>query len=409
MLRDLTVKNFGPFKGQVTLSMDRSALKDTQETVIPCGKGILSSAIIFGANAAGKSYLIKALASLKRIVFAPFAEIECYPWYQPFRLSKDSLESPVEIRIRMVIDGISYDYRISYLRNEISSESLCYYPKGRRVRVFVRTGPKEFDCGDDAIIGRTNQCSSYLAVASQFNDKVCSIVHHYIVRKIIVLEGSTDSLVNRCCTYIADDPVKKQFAIQALRTADLGISDYSYEDMKVPVASIEGMASRVSDANPEMIVSRKIALKHDLQTEGVGEDQTLFPMSIESAGTKALFGLVGPLVDALLNGSVLVVDEFGSSLHPLISRWIIGQFSNMPNRNNAQLIVNTHELELMDITNLVRRDQIWFVNRDRKTGESDLYSLADFNDVRRIKSLSHAYLIGRFDAVPKIRARDVIE
>ncbi len=71
--------------------------------------------------------------------------------------------------------------------------------------------------------------------------------------------------------------------------------------------------------------------------------------------------------------------------------------------------MNTHELELMDITNLVRRDQIWFVNRDRKTGESDLYSLADFNDVRRIKSLSHAYLIGRFDAVPKIRARDVIE
>lgn len=409
MIRDFSVKNFGPFKDRVTLSMERSALRDYADTVIPCEKGILSSALIFGANAAGKSYLIKALASLQSILRRPYTKVDSYSGYQPFRLSKDSLESPVEMRLRMIIDGISYDYSLSYLRNAIVSESLYYYPKGRRVRVFVRSGPENFEYGDEAIIERTNSSSSYVVVASEFNDKVCSTFRTEVMRKIIVLNGNTDYLVNRCCDFIADDPAKKRFAIQALKTADLGISDFVYEDEEIPVSSLDGMTSHPLDMNQRKIVSRKISLKHDLETEGVGDEQTMFPMDIESSGTKAIFGMMGPLVDALLNGATLVIDEFGSSLHPLISRWIVGQFANISNPNGAQLIVNTHDLELMDVTELVRRDQIWFVNRDRKTGASDLYSLADFNDVRKVKSLSKAYLIGRFDAVPNIRARDVIE
>ena len=87
----------------------------------------------------------------------------------------------------------------------------------------------------------------------------------------------------------------------------------------------------------------------------------------------------------------------------------MGQFSNGPNPNHAQLIVNTHDIGLMDTDGLVRRDQVWFVNKNRSEGSSDLYSLADFKDVRKIKSIGKAYLAGRFDAVPSIRARDVIE
>lgn len=105
----------------------------------------------------------------------------------------------------------------------------------------------------------------------------------------------------------------------------------------------------------------------------------------------------------------MVIDEFGSNLHPLISRWVVGQFSNGLNPNHAQLIVNTHDIGLMDIDGPLRRDQVRFANKDRVSGASDLYSLSDFRDVRKIKSIGKAYLAGRFDAVPTIRARDVIE
>ena len=160
---------------------------------------------------------------------------------------------------------------------------------------------------------------------------------------------------------------------------------------------------------PGKVRVREIYLRHDHITDGVDEENAVFPIEIESSGTKAMFWMSGPLVDVLLNGGVLVVDEFGSDLHPLITRWIAGQFSNGSNPNHAQLIANTHEISLMDTDELVRRDQIWFVNKDRKYGNSDLYSLSDFKDVRKIKSIDKAYLAGRFDAIPSIRARDVIE
>ncbi len=392
VIRDFSVRNFGPFKERVTLSMEPSSLRDEADTVIPCGNGILSSALVFGANSAGKSYLIKALASLQDILRRPYTAIDSYPGYQPFRLSEESLGSPVEMRIRMVIDGIPFDYSVSYLRNSIASESLFYYPKGRRVRVFVRTGPTDFEYGDEAIIGRTNSSSSYVVIASEFNDRVCSTFRDEILSGIIVLSGNPDRIVDRSCDYLVDDPTKRRFAMQAFGTLDLGISDFVCEEIPLP--------------SPDGTVFRRIGLKHDFETDG---GQAVFPMDIESSGTKAIFGIMGPLVDALLNGAALVIDEFDSCLHPLVSRWIVGQFANVSNPNGAQLIVSTHDLELMDITELVRRDQIWFVNKDRGTGASDLYSLGDFNNVRRIKSLSKAYLIGRFDAVPHIRARDAIE
>ena len=175
------------------------------------------------------------------------------------------------------------------------------------------------------------------------------------------------------------------------------------------MTAIEGTLQSTLAMSPGKIHVKDIFLKHDLAVDGVGVESTVFPIDIESSGTKAMFGLMGPLVDVLLNGKVLVIDEFGSNLHPLISRWIVGQFSNGPNPNHAQLIVNTHDIGLMDTDGLVRRDQVWFVNKNRSEGSSDLYSLADFKDVRKIKSIGKAYLAGRFDAVPSIRARDVIE
>ena len=151
MLVDFSVRNFGPFKDRLALSMGATALKDEPDNVFPCEQvkeGLLTSALIYGANAAGKSYLTKAMSALQIMLSRTYPTTVEYSAYQPFRLSKDTVSAPVEMRIRMIIGGIFYDYAIAYDHNTIVSESLYHYPNGRKARVFVRTGPGEFTHGD---------------------------------------------------------------------------------------------------------------------------------------------------------------------------------------------------------------------------------------------------------------------
>lgn len=412
LILDFSIRNFGPFRDRVTISLNATALRDDADNIFEHDQvrgGLLTSALVFGANASGKSYLIKALSALRYMLARPYLSGEEYAAYQPFRLSCKTADAPTDLRIRILIGGILYDYSISYTRNAVVSESLYHYPKGRRARVFVRTGPGEFEYGSSAIIDRTNPGSSYVVVASSFNDRICELFRREVLSGIVILDGSLESLVQRSCEYTSGNDAAKGYAMRALKTADMGISDYHSVEREIPMTAIEGTLQSTLAMSPGKIHVKDIFLKHDLAVDGVGVESTVFPIDIESSGTKAMFGLMGPLVDVLLNGKVLVIDEFGSNLHPLISRWIVGQFSNGPNPNHAQLIVNTHDIGLMDTDGLVRRDQVWFVNKNRSEGSSDLYSLADFKDVRKIKSIGKAYLAGRFDAVPSIRARDVIE
>lgn len=246
-------------------------------------------------------------------------------------------------------------------------------------------------------------------VASELNDGICSAFRREILTRIVILDGNPENLVQVSCDFISRNEVLRDYAMRALRIADLGIMDYMYDEKTIPVTALDGVSQSTLGMAEGRITVKEVYLKHDLETDGMDESSTLFPMDIESSGTKSMFGLTGPLVDILKNGGVLMIDEFGSNLHPLITRWLVGQFSNESNPNHSQLIVNTHDVSLMDIHDLVRRDQIWFVNKDRRFGNSELYSLADFNDVRKIKGIDKAYLSGRFDAVPSIRTRDVIE
>lgn len=108
------------------------------------------------------------------------------------------------------------------------------------------------------------------------------------------------------------------------------------------------------------------------------------------------------------NGKVLIFDDLGAHLHPMVTRWIVRQFSRDNNPHGAQLIAGTHDIGLMDTDELLRRDQIWFVNKNREDGASELYSLSDFSGVRKDTDVLRRYLDGRFDTVPSIKHRRCI-
>lgn len=417
MIVDFSVKNFGPFKERATLSMQGTSIREHPEMlcdVDAVNGGLLRSAFIFGANAAGKSYLVEALSVLRDMVHSPFREGYRYEWYQPFRLCRESLDSPTELRIRMIIDGILYDYSISYNADSVVSESLHHYPKRSRACVFLRTGPKEYKDkkSKKRIQALTTSSSAYLATASDYNDRICSIVRNGI-EEIIILDSRTDVLVDRACRYASENPGAKEMVLEGLRIADFGISDFVQEGEEVSLSEIRGrippvMYEDLVKSNKDTLTRTRTSIKHDFEDYDVDEADTYFPIELESSGTKCMLGMMGPVVDALSHGRALVIDEFGSYLHPIIVRWLVEQFSASGNPDGAQLIAVTHNTELID-KDLLRRDQIWFVDKDRRSGSSQLYSLSDFNGVRKDSDIRKSYLFGRFDAIPEILPRNVIQ
>ncbi len=415
MLLDFTVGNFGPFRDDATLSMNATKIKEQQGNLINpelSDKDILSSAIIFGPNAAGKSFIADAMYILSRVVEAVNEDISP-TLYVPYRLSKSNRESPVRIRVRLIIDGILYDYRVEYKASEIIRESLYHYPKKRPARVFERTGPTGFKDAKKRYIDMTTPGRTYLAMAGVGADPICAKVRNVLMSGFITLPAELDVLVQDSCRFSGDHPERKAKTVKALSTADLGISDFTYNKrqeklvnlkMKIPPELYE-IAQRETDT----LYTRDIFLRHDFTSPEVDEEGRALPMNLESAGTRCMFGLMAPLIDALENGKVLVLDELGAHLHPMLTRWIVRQFSRENNPNGAQLIANTHDLGLMDISELLRRDQIWFVNKNPENGASELYCLSDFDGVRNDTDVLRRYLDGRFNAVPAVRHRGVME
>ena len=408
MIVDFSFSNFGPFRDRSTLSMHATAINELEENVIDVDQvkgGLLSSAIIYGANASGKSYVVRALSALKSMVSDVYESGYRYPWYEPFRLMRHSLESPVTLRLRMVLGDVLYDYSVSYNADSVVGEELYQYPKGRPACVFRRTSPKEYEKSKKSLIRMTSESSTYLTVASKFGDEVCNLVRRFILEGIIMIQSDLNDLIPGSHRFMTNDPMLKNYAISGLRIADFGISDYFVkENDGDPSKSQRAISPELFEKMSSMKDRSKnldIFLRHDFTIFDVETDELFFPMAIESSGTACMFGLMGPLVDALMRGAVIVIDEFGSHLHPLITQWVVNQFSEGYNPHHAQLIANTHDVGLIDNDRL-RRDQIWFTDKDREDGSSELYCLSDFKGIRKGSDLMKSYLFGRFDAVPNV-------
>lgn len=396
MIVDLTVRNFGPFRDGVVLSMEPATISGNEFAIqdSPALKnGLLKAAAIFGANASGKTFLVDAVRCLKDVVGHPRPEGDPVPGYIPFALSEKSSSEPVSMELRMVIDDILFSYGISYDGDRIVSESLYHSPNGRRALIFRRGD--ENKGMDPEILAKVSTSTTYLYMASEYNDRLCTCVLREIRNISIIYQGLEQD--TRGPFMLAQrDPEIKRMMLSALDAADLGIRDFYGEERVV------GSYIPKHDPGGGEIVRKvtDIRLVHAFSDEDV--EDLAFPISMESNGTVEMFSIMGPISSALKYGGTVMVDGFGSDLHPLLTRWLVGLFNTEANTNGAQLIVNTHDISLMDIRELFRRDQIWFTSKDRRNGVSTLYSLADVKGVRKGSDIRDDYLMGRFSAIPSV-------
>lgn len=392
MLIQFSVGNFLSFKEQSTLSLVASALKDIQilaeDVIFNIGEtdlALLKSATIYGANASGKSNFIKALDFFKWYVINSSKDIQAGERVnvESFRLSSSTAEEPSYFEA--IFCNTEYQYRYGFEADENMVHSEWLYQKANKKRAKeVELFYRDKDCFNihsKFIIGkelinkqmvRTN--ALLLSVAAQFNDAVAVEIVKWL-NDTTIISGSNEKNIWDLATIRLDDLKMKQRIVDFSRYADLGIE------------------------NIEKVNNAIISMHTQYDDEGNEVKLINFPFKKnESEGTIKYFSLAYPIIDALDNGKRLIIDEFDSKMHPLLTCRIIALFnSKETNPKNAQLIFTTHDTNLLSAS-IFRRDQIWFTQKDR-FGATELYSLAEYK-VRNDASFEKDYLSGKYGAIP---------
>ena len=384
MLLQFSIINHRSIKEQAVISMKAAADKIMQQCLLsPDGKKkIVPVMAIYGANAAGKSNVLHALMLMKDMICGQYAKPlkgELLP-QEPFAF-QDGVDAPTTFEIIYYFDGIKYAYGFSFNRNEIVSEYLYHWPNGREALVFLReNGAYEFRENvqeQNTLAGRTPENRLYLTSSNEWNCPQTEKAFLWFQNKLTGLI-STSASNQTTLDVIREGGMKKEKILQEMLLADLGICDIVLSGTKEkPV----------------------ISTIHQLEDEKGNQKQYSLQLNQESTGTQRFFSRIGSWVKSMQSGAVLVVDEIEASMHPLLTRHLIEMVQDASiNRNHAQLIFTTHDTGLLDLT-LLRRDQIWFAEKDEKSMQTEVYALTEFSP-RKGENIAKGYLQGRYGAIP---------
>lgn len=420
MLIEFSVENFKSIKNLQTLRLQAAPIKSKDPQLdeynickISEKMGVVKSKVIYGANASGKSNLVRAIAAFFRIFNHSLQDENILKnWLSPFRMDTTSYGKPSFFQIQFLLENRVYRYGFEATDQAIVSEWLyssdiqgpeSYHFK--RDKGSIQVNPRTFKEASRLIIGKDEMPPLYrsnalfLPLVAAFNGPTAKKIHQYFSENFGIHSGMDDALTKSIAMEaFGDESMRKKMA-EVLKQADLGIEDLDFMDIPEEIlmdSAKEQYQKLVAEGKKPTTVITK---RRQLDETGKPTIATPFLLSEESYGTQKLFQLSPFLINALEKGSVLVIDEFGSSLHVRIIRAIVGLFHNpQTNPYNAQLIVATHDTHLLD-QKMFRRDQIAFVEKNKR-GESILLDLVEFKGVRNDASLESDYLQGKFGAIP---------
>ena len=420
MFIEFNVTNYRSIRGTQTISMAASKYYNELDEMNCFDSGIaglpkmLRSAVIYGPNAAGKSNLFRALHFMQSFVLESHSLQEGQTIKTvPFALNKRSQTEPSEFEIFFLQDNVRYQYGFAANRMRVTKEWLLAFPEGKAQRWYEReydaTADKDKWYFGSKFSGRrqlwqeaTRKNALFLSTAIQLNNEQLKPVFSWFQNKLVtILPGTPINLkfsIDQCASEEGTLRI-----MDFMNSADIGISGIEVKKIPIPPMKSEMLPPDMPQPIKEKILLEMqgkelpdIQFLHKMDT---GESVP-FRFSDESDGTKRLFAFAGPWLDVLAKGRILFVDELGTSLHPLMVRFLLGLIQNQEiNRYNAQLIFTTHDISVLD-TDILRRDQIWFVEKDPKQA-SRLYPLSDFKP-RQGEALERGYLKGRYGALPFI-------
>ncbi len=395
MLLEFTVGNFLSFKDKKTFSLEAGGISEHKENVVKEGKyKVLRSAVIYGANSSGKSNFIKALDFMVETI-KNSSKLNSTDKLnsKPFLLSTETNKKSSFFEILFIDESKRYRYGFELDNDKIHSEWLYVLNENSKKEIlyFIRNndgiGVSDIFAEANGLQAKTRENGLFIALADQFNIDDAKIIMLNI-SKLYLRSGLEHSQSDFATKIIYD--VYREDLNNLIRKLDLGFENFKYKN-------IEGLTFTSGIETTHYVYDKKgkIVSNFDFKLT----DQ-------ESSGTNKIFDLSGFVLIALKLGSILIIDELDSKLHPILTQEIIKLFNNPEtNPKNAQLIFTTHDTNLLG-ANLFRRDQIWFTEKDDFEA-TDLYSLLEFKDedgktIRKDRSFEADYIRGRYGAIPYI-------
>lgn len=406
MLVQFSVRNFRSFKNEACLSLLADKKEDLENNVSKINENtrLLNSISIYGANAAGKSNLIKALTTSILMIRQSNLIQVTNKWVQlePF-FDNESRSLPTDFEYIFFIDTIKYIYGFSATKERIHKEYLYEYKTNRPSVVFERdldVFTFNQDKKDLSLIAERNTSNKlFLSTAAAWNFERVIPVYKWFENNINTFGNVRDASNYSFSKYDEDFQANKNFALQLLREGDINISDFNIETIPVDEKQIPFFNN--FNIKVDGATQKKVTVEHFIELDNGNSTSISLDLTQESEGTENIFLLAPVLLDALEKGSSIFIDEIERSLHPVLIKHIISYFHDeKTNPNKAQLIFTTHNLELMDLE-IFRRDQIYFVDKNTKTAQSEIYSLDEYS-VRKNENVKNGYLLGRFGAIPNI-------
>lgn len=401
MFINFTAGNYRSFRDKVSFSMERRGQTKVlpensfSSPSLPSRMSLLKSAVIYGANASGKSNLIQALTAMQSVVLhSGVGDREVALLLEPFALSEKTVGAPVFFELEMVAGGRRYRYGFECTRDGIASEWL-YAQKQRMTLMFARENNDFVDSSpefselkawgkvlSDTKLNLPKNALFLSTAARMFAGGACEAVLNWFERTLVIVSAHTYQQYLGATFAAMKNSEQADRISRLIAKADLGIQKVE--------------AGEADKSNASRIGTTHI----------VGDRAYHFDMfHHESSGTQKIFALSAPLLDVLKNGKVLFIDELDASLHPLLVSQLIEMFHNN-NSANAQMAATTHSPSILTETTL-RHDQVWFVGKDGESS-SKLASLADFTGIRgNFTRITKDYLHGCFGGIPYIKNLNV--
>jgi AAA15 family ATPase/GTPase len=432
MLIEFRFKNYRSFRDEATLSMEATGLSSLKRCLIPLSSTVklLPSVAIYGKNGGGKSNVIRAFwLAVQFIRNAQRTQHEraSIP-VNPFALNDYSQDEPTEFSFEYMSDGIKYWYSFAATREKIVSESLYHAPKGQKALIFRRSGQQfaftEQKSKRSLIAEMVAENQLFFSVACTMNDASCAAAMRWFRDQIFFSRDYSD-MPRQLIEYAEDKNMLKAISDYA-KVADLGIQDMQFEfnseeirgDASLPdniPEDIKGALVQFMRALSESTSNGEIRLRmgevsakasHQGENRDGRKDMYSLELSDESDGTRKLMALAPAIESALRTGGILLVDELERELHPMLVNYIISKFqSKSSNTNGAQIVFTTHNTELMNLQ-LLRKDQLYFVDKRNRDGVSELYTISEFA-TRTTENIRKGYLVGKYGAIPDVELEEV--
>jgi AAA15 family ATPase/GTPase len=423
MIINFNIKNFGSIKEQQTLSFEAEKTEHLEDFYISkIGKRrLLKIALIYGANASGKTMVLKALDFLRKLVLKPVEKKTKELNFQPFLFDKETPKENSILSIEFIKNEIKYFYEVEFCNKAIVKENLKFF-NPNKASVFNRETDLENQFTKIKFGGKIKVDKMSLKtleantlwnntvlggyMKTNIEIKELKEVSDWFKDYLYPLVSPKTKLDSFILSLIDEEKIKEKNILKILRKADLNISDIVIEkkEKDIPDGLLEFLEKSmgIPDEKIQEIKSKKKMTAVELEFEhSVDNNKYNLPFELESQGTKRYFSFAGILNLLLTNSAAFPIDELEASLHPDLYQHFLLTF--LANSKESQIIATTHNREILNDKDIIRDDAIWITEKT-KGAATELYSFADFDTsvIRDTTNRLNAYKSGKLGGIPNV-------